>query len=373
MKSIKRIMAFTIAALLLTGLLGGCQNNANSSPQAQSTAGTQKSSVPQTLTIAYGKDTDAQSIKGAGDMLLKIFAGDRLVEYIDGKVQPSLAESWDINDEGKQIVFHLRKGIKFSDGTDFNAKAVKFSYDREIAFKDTSWTEIDRISSIEVKDDNTIVFNFVAGKEGFIALTSFAEYQCTIISPNSTQTPGDFKTPLATFIGTGPFKVSKYVKDQYTEFVPNEYYYGDKATLTKVTVKVITDANSRVIALQTGDVDVVTDYYHGGSAYTPRNMLTTLKSQGLQILSKELPMTEAIAFNYKKSPWNSLTARQAMNYAINKIEISKLFDGWLNVASKTMFASSAPYVDQTQQQLTTYDLEKAKALFKEAGLTGKND
>lgn len=369
MKHTIKTVSFILSIIMLIGLLGGCQKNVSSTATP---AGTQKSNVPQELTIAYGKDTDVQSVNDSGDMLVKIFAGDRLVEFIDSKVVPSLAESWDINDGGKQIVFHLRKGVKFSDGTDFNAAAVKFTYDRLIAFKNTAWTEVDRIKSIDVKDDQTIAFNFVEGQEGFIALTSFAEYQCTIISPNSTKTPGDCKAPMKALVGTGPFQVSDYVKNQYTVFEPNNYYYGDKATLSKVTVKIITDANARVLALQSGDVDVVTDYYHGGSAYTPRNMLTTLKSQGFQILKKELPMTEAIAFNYQKSPWDSLTARQAMNCAINKDEISKLFDGWLNVASKTMFSAAAPYVDSTQQQqLTTYDLNKAKELFKEAGLIGK--
>lgn len=372
MKPISKTIALMLAVMMLTGLFTGCQKSTSDGTATQQNAGNTKTNeVPQELTIAYGKDTDVQSEKGSGDMLLKIFAGDRLVEYIDDEVRPSLAESWDINDDGKQIVFHLRKGVKFSDGTDFNAEAVKFTYDRLYAFKNTSWTEIDRIDSINVVDDYTVEFNFVDGKEGYIALTSFAEYQCTIISPNSSSTVGDSAAALATFIGTGSFKVSAYVKDEYTEFVPNENYYGDKATLSKVTVKIVPDADARVLAIQSGDVDVVTDYYHGGSAYTPRNLLTTLKAQGFQVLQKEMPMTEALTVNYKKAPWDTLAARQALNYAINKDEICQLFDGWLNVATNTMFSDTAPYVDQSKQQLITFDLEKAKALFEEAGLIGK--
>lgn len=370
MKKFMKSVSLILAVMMLTGLLGGCRQSkpaAEVSATPEATAG----AVPQELTIAYGKDTDVQSEKGTGDMLLKIFAGERLVEYIDGEVRPSLAESWVINNDGKQIVFHLRKGVKFSDGTDFNAEAVKFSYDRLAAFKTTSWTELDRIESYNVINDNTIEFNFVEGQEGYIAITSFAEYHCTIISPNSTEAPGDCAAPLLSFIGTGPFKVSAYVKDKYTEFVPNEYYYGDKATLAKVTVKTVPDAEARVLALQSGDVDAISDYYHGGSAYTPRNMLTTLQSQGFQVLKNEMPMTITLAVNYKKSPWDTLAARQALNYAINKDEISQLFDGWLNVAANTMFSEAAPYVDSSKRQLITFDLDKAKLLFEEAGLTGK--
>jgi len=369
MQNRKRTLSLLLSVLMLTGLLTACQKK--EAVTSATGSETSKSGVPQELTVAYGKDTDVQSEKGTGDMLLKIWAGDRLVEFIDGNIQPSLAESWDINNNGKQIVFHLRKGIKFCDGTDFTSAAVKFSYDRLMNFKDTSWTEVDRISSIETPDDYTVTFNFVEGKDGYIALTSFAEYQCTIISPNATETPDDCTSRMSKYIGTGPYKETAYVKDQYTVFEPNEYYYGDKATLSKITVKILTDADARVLALQSGDVDAITDYYHGGSAYTPRNMLATLKNQGFQVISKEIPMTEAIAFNYKKSPWTDVKARQAMNYAINKADVTKLFDGWINIASNTMFASSAPYVDPSAKQLTTYDLEKATQLFQEAGLTGK--
>lgn len=78
-------------------------------------------------------------------MLLKIFSTDRLVELKGNDVIPSLAESWDIKDNGKIITFKLKKNIKFSDGTDFNAEAVKFTYDRLFKYKINQWTSIDKI------------------------------------------------------------------------------------------------------------------------------------------------------------------------------------------------------------------------------------
>ena len=304
MKHFAKLLVTLLILTLTASSMVGCSKESNTGAQSGS------SDVPQELTIAYGMDTDAKSIKGMGDMLLKIFSTDRLVELIDGKVQPSLATSWDIKDNGKTIVFHLRKDVKFSDGTPFTAEAVKFTYDRLKKFNNVNWTEVDKMEKVEVIDPYTVAFHIVPEQVGFVVLTSFNEYQSSILSPNSVEPKGDPGAPFSTLIGTGPWKVIDYKKDQYTVFAPNEHYYGKKATLQKVTVKDIPKAEGRVLALKSGDVDVIVDYYHGGSAYTPRNLLKSLKDDGFQVLKKEMPMTTALAFNYKKAPWNNVTLRQ---------------------------------------------------------------
>ncbi|GAB6156499.1 nickel ABC transporter substrate-binding protein [Desulfosporosinus burensis] len=356
----KLLVTLLILSLTMSSMVG-CSKESN--PGAQSGS----SNVPQELTIAYGKDTDAKSIKGTGDMLLKIFSTDRLVELIDGKVQPSLATSWDIKDNGNTIIFHLRKDVKFSDGTPFTAEAVKFTYDRLIKFNHNQWTQIGKIEKIEVIDPYTVVFHIVAGQGGYLVLTSFGEYQSSILSPNSVEPKGDPGAPFSTLIGTGPWKVIDYKKDQYTVFAPNDYYYGKKATLQKVTVKDIPKAEGRVLALKSGDVDVIVDYYHGGSAYTPRNLLKSLKDDGFQVLKKEMPMTTALAFNYKKAPWNNVTLRQGINYAINKDDLVALFDGWITPAKEGIFSATAPFVKEAGVKEYPYNVEEAKKLIKQAG------
>jgi ABC-type transport system substrate-binding protein len=327
----------------------------------------------QELTIAYGLDPDVHSAKGTGEMLLKIFCGDRLVELAgDDRIRPSLAASWQVKENGREIIFQLRKDVKFSDGTPFTADAVKFTYDRIINTKNTSWTEADRIAKIEVLGPHTIAFYFKPNLEGFIALTSFAEYHCTIVSPNSVSPKGEALAPMADFVGTGPWKVAEYKKDQYTVFVPNGYYHGKKPILKKVTLKVIPKAEARVLAIQSGDVDAVVDYYHGGSAYTPRNLLRTLQSQGFRIYKKELSMTVVLACNFEKTPWNQLTVRRGLNYAVNKDDIAALFDGWLTPAKTRMFPDSAPYMKESGEQEYAFDPKEARKLFKKAGLSKAN-
>jgi ABC-type transport system substrate-binding protein len=85
---------------------------------------------------------------------------------------------------------------------------------------------------------HTIAFYFKPDLAGIIALTSFGEYHCTIISPNSVHPKGDALAPMADFVGTGPWKVAEYKKDQYTVFVPNQYYYEKKPILKKVTLRI---------------------------------------------------------------------------------------------------------------------------------------
>ena len=355
----KLFMVLLILSLTMFSMVG-CSKEVTA-PQSGS------SDVPQELTIAYGLDTDVKSIKGTGDMLFKIFSTDRLVELIDGKIQPSLASSWDIKDNGKTIIFNLRKDVKFSDGTPFTAEAVKFTYDRLIKFNINQWTQIGKLEKVEVVDPYTVAFHIVPGQEGYLVMNSFAEYQCSILSPNSVEPKGDPAAASSTLVGTGPWKVTDYKKDQYTVFAPNDYYYGKKVTLQKVTVKDIPQAEGRVLALRSGDVDVVVDYYHGGSAYTPRNLLRSLKDDGFQVLKKEMPMTTALAFNYKKDLWNNVTLRQGINYAINKDDLVALFDGWINPAKDGLFAPSAPFAKEAGVKEYPYNVEEAKRLIKQAG------
>ncbi|WP_050741353.1 ABC transporter substrate-binding protein [Acetobacterium bakii] len=356
---LKKILCFSMTALMMVGFVG-CSNVGASTKTAQTE-----------LKIAYGKDTGAVSEKGNGDMLLTIFAGERLVEVVDGEVVPSIAESWEVKDAENCISFKIKKGLKFSDGTDLTAKEVKLKFDRNIALKSFQWTELDRIDKIEIPDDNTINFYYKDGMDGYVALAGFAEYGNTIVGSNSFQTPGDPTTPMVEFIGSGPWKVEEYVKDQYTTFVPNENYIGEAVKLEKVTVNMIKDDEARVLAIQAGDVDAIVDYYHGGSAYTPRNLLSTLKEEGFQILKQEMPMTTVLAFNYTNNEaWKNIKLRQAMNYAINKDEIAGLFDGWISPANDAYFSDCSPFTTALGKQSYKYDPEKAKSLLAECGLEG---
>ena len=360
--------SIAICIVFLAVALTGCtdsQDNSATAPAGESPA--------KELVIAYGLDTNAEAARGGSDMLLEIMTTERLVELEGTRVVPSLAESWDILDNGKTIVFHLRKAVRFSDGTPFNADAVKFTYERLMELNSTSWTEIDRVEKIEILDPYTVAFYYKAGMQGYIAITAFGEYHFSILSPTSVEPNGDPSAAIVRFTGTGPWQVADYKRDQYTVFTPNNYYLKQKPGLSKITVKTIPRAEGRVLALQSGDADLVVDYYHGGSAYTPRNMLRTLQNQGFQVLKKEMPMTMVVAFNYTQTPWNIPKVRQAINCAVNKDDISALFDGWITPAKETPFSTTAPYMDDAGVIMPRFDKQKAERLLKEAKFPFKRE
>ena len=357
----RKVAIIAICLVLLSSIMAGCIEKEEAHESVTTPA--------QVLTIGYGRDTNVESPKMMGFMP-EMMVLERLIEYREGKILPILATSWDIQDNGKTIVFHLKKNIKFSDGSFFTAEDVKFTFDRLKALKYYHWTEADRIESVEVIDPHTIAFHYKEGKEGYIALTAFGEYHCSIMSPASVVPKGNVKGKIVNPIGTGPWKVKEYVKDQYTIFVPNENYRGEKPKLDKIIVKNIPDAETRVLALRSGDVDMIVDYYHGGSRYTPRNLLEPLKREGFNVFKCEMPMTTVITFNYKKEPWNDVRVRKAVNYAIDKDAVSALFDNWVTPAKYGLYGEKGPYIKEANVEGYPYDINKAKALLKDAGYDG---
>ncbi len=389
----KKLIPMLLAALMLLACLAGCQGGEKTptqptqapqpsvAPATQAPAQTQAPTTAPTeaptpepsvsykteMVIAYANDLKATSEKGVGDMTLASLAGERLVEYVDGEITPSLAASWTINEADACIDFTLAPNIFFSDGTPVTAEAVKQTYDRLLAYENFDWTEMDRVSSVEALDDSHLRINYFPDRFGYICLCGLAEYNCTILGLSSYETPGDPTSPIVSYVGSGPWKVAEYVKNEYTVLVPNEYYHGDKPQLEKLTINVISSAESRVMNLQAGDVDAVIDYFHGGSGYTPRNFLSSLQSQGFQIYGEDLPLTQVLGFNYKSGPWSgNATLRKAIACAINTEEIASLYDGWLEAADG-YFDYQTPYAAQYGVNSCSFDIERAKELLDQSG------
>lgn len=372
---LKKIFGIILLCILMVSLIGCIEQSTMQDTEKTNTQNIEKTTneknanaqnkLSQTLIIGYGKDTGIVALKTM-DLMPEIMVLERLIEYRNNELLPGLATSWDIKDNGKTIIFHL-KDVKFSDGSSFTAEDVKFTFDRLKAIKYYDWTEVDRIESIDIIDPHTIAFHYENGKNGYIALTAFAEYHSSIISPLSVELKGDINGKIVNPIGTGPWKVDNYVKDQQTIFIPNEYFQGEKPKLGKIIVKDIPDAETRVLALRSGDVDMLVDYYHGGSCYTPRNLLEPLKREGFNVIKNEMPMTTIIGFNFKKAPWTDVRVRKAVNYGIDKDEISALLDNWVNGAKQGLYSEQGPFIKESNVNTYIKDINKAKALLKEAG------
>lgn len=328
--------------------------------------------------------TDGESISRMDN----IFEG--LVEYeaSSTEIKPCLAESWDVSEDGKEIVFHLRKGIKFHDGTDFNADAVVFSFERqynpehphhqygEWAYWGYMFSDIDRAEKI---DDYTV--KIVLSEPNASIMTSLAMFTVCIVSPANAEKYGEdaFRYPC----GTGPFKFVEWVKDDHITLEANEDYWRGRPKIDKIIFRVIPDPSARLLSLEVGEI-------HGMEYPNPADFDRIKANPDLVLMSEPGMNIGYMAMNtgygyidanqngikdpdepLEKTPgyFEPLTkkeVRQAINMAIDKEAIVRdIFMGTASVAKNGMPPFMLGYNDEIEDY--PYDPARAKELLAEAG------
>lgn len=356
----KRTLLLTVVAVLLVSLFYGC---------------TPKASQPVTLVFAKAGDaveldpadvTDGESVT----VMNNIFEG--LVRYKPGttEIEPWLATSWDVSSDGLSWTFHLRQGVKFHDGTPFNADAVVFSYERqrdpEHPFhKYGKWEYwgwcFSEIAKTEKVDDYTVKITLSRPFSPFIS--TMAMFTAYVVSPTNCEKWGDqwFAHP----VGTGPFKFVEWVKGDHITLEKNQDYWGEKAKIDKLIFKVIPDASQRFLALQKGEVQ-------GIEFPNPDDLSKIEQDPNLAILSQAGLNVGYLAMNVGEDtpgfqkPFGDVRVRQAINYAINKKAIvDQLYKGTAVVAKNPIPPTLWGYNDAIQDY--EYNPTKAKELLKEAG------
>jgi peptide/nickel transport system substrate-binding protein len=271
-----------------------------------------------------------------------------------GEVEPALAESWEISDDGKTYTFKLRSGVKFHDGTDFNAEDVKFTLDRARAADSTNAQKVlfEPIENVEVVDPTTVRVTLSRPEGAFLYNMGWGD--AVIVAPESAE--GNKETP----IGTGPFKFDNWAKGSSITIVKNPDYWGDEVALERAEFRIIPDAAAAVPAMLAGDVQAFPNMPAGDALpqiqADPRFEVVIGSTEGETILST----------NHAKEPFNDLKVRQAIAHAIDRQAIIDGASSGLGTPIGSHFAPHNPaYIDLTG----TYprDVEKAKALLKEAG------
>ncbi len=268
----------------------------------------------------------------------------------DLKIQPGLAEYWETPDDGRTWVFHLRKGIKFHDGTPFNATAVVFSYSNKSYGRKSSLRTIDYV---EPQDEYSVKFVLKRPMPLPFYLTHVA---WPIMSPSCVGEKGEFVKP----IGTGPFKFEKQVKDQEIVLVRNEDYWGKKPTLEKVVFKVIPEASTRVMALETGEVDMILK--------VPEFEVSRLEGEeGITVYRKMTTFTDYIKFNCKREPFDDLDVRRAVAYTLDTEQMVNTVLDNVGIAARGRPYSPIMMYSKPELELYDCDKEKAKSLLLKAG------
>ncbi len=275
-----------------------------------------------------------------------------------GEVQPDLAESWTISEDGLTYTFALVKGVKYHDGTDFDSGDVKFSFDRAMAEDSVNPSKgiFKSIDTVSVVDPNTV--KIVLTKKDAFLLFNMAKGDASIVAPESAETN---KTNP---IGTGPFKFTSWTRGDRMILSKNEAFSGaDGVALDKVEFRFISDPAAATAALLAEEVDAFPGFpapeilpqFEGD----PRFDVRVGSTEGEVIL----------AINNAKPPFDDIRVRRAISHAINRDEI---IDGAMYGRATPIGSFYPPhgpaYVDLTATY--PHDTAKAKALFEEAGVAG---
>ncbi len=275
-------------------------------------------------------------------------------------IKPSLAVSWE-NPDDKTYVFHLRQGVKFHDGTDFNAEAVKWNLERVMNPEFASPQRkllAPYIDSIEIKDDYTIALHLKAPYAPL--LSALAERPGFIVSPTAVKKFGDKKFALNP-VGTGPFKFENWMPQAHLTLTKFEDYWDKgKPYLDKIVFKEIPDPVVRQTMLKAGTVDIITDIV--------AKQAVELQKTGQFKMVKMWPPARWYAMQWQvdKPPFNNKALREAVAYGIDREEMNqKLFYGEAMPAQGPVVPGLWWYEKGFKGY--TYDPELAKKKLAEAG------
>ncbi|MBK8457644.1 MAG: ABC transporter substrate-binding protein [Phyllobacteriaceae bacterium] len=272
-----------------------------------------------------------------------------------GEVLPGLAESWTVSDDGKTYTFKLRAGVKFHDGSDCDSADVKFSLDRAMAEKSTNAQKglFAQIDKVEAPDAGSVVIGLKQPQGEFLYNLGWGD--AVIVAPETAETNKDKP------VGTGPFKFDNWAKGAQIVIARNDAYWGEKAALEKATFRIIPDAAAAIPALLSGDVQAFPNAPAGDA-------LAQIKADSrFKVVIGATEGETILSTNNKKAPFDNIKVRQAIAHALDRTEIIAAASSGLGTPIGSHFSpANAAYVDLTGTY--PHDLDKAKALLKEAGL-----
>lgn len=364
------VFMFTLIAMVSLVLVG-CSSDAGGDDKSGGTDGGD-SDAQDTLIYGRGADatrldpatvTDGESLKVTQQVM------ETLIKFKPGttELEPGLATDWEQKDDGKTYVFELREGVKFHDGTDFNADAVVYNFERWQNGSDEDnfayypsmfggFGDESVIESVEAVDEYTVEFHLRDSFAPFLknlAMTPFA-----IASPEALEEGADEfeKHP----VGTGPFEFAEWDKDNKIVLTKNEDYWDEgKPKLERVIFRVIDDNSARLNALKSGEIDLM-------DGTNPSDVESIEEDDDLEIYNRPPLSMAYFGFNVEEEPFDNKDVRVALNHAVDKESlINAFYAGQGEPAKNPMPPTVDGYNDEIEAY--EYDPEKAKELLADAG------
>lgn len=373
----KRLHSLCYLLLILVLLLAACSSNTETA-NTENSAGEMTEEDKQGGTLIYGRGadsvgldpinvTDGESIRVTHNVFETLLEYDHNLE-----LQPKLATEYSSSEDGLTWTFQLREGVTFHDGTDFNAEAVVFNFERwmdpDNPYHQGDFPYYPFLYGGFKGDENHLIEHVLATGEheleiklkrktapflSYLAISMFG-----IASPAAIEQYGAelYEHP----VGTGPFMFEEWSRNSTITLAKNpDYWMEGKPYLDKLIYQVIPENAARLNALQTGEIDVLDGMNAGDTTIVE-------ETQGLELQKRPSFNIGYMAFNMEKEPFDDPLVRKAINMAINKEEIVDAFYNGLADPATSPLPPSLWSHDDTLEKYD-YNVEEAKKLLAEAG------
>ena len=351
----KKLMAFLLLASLLCAALTGCGGSSTEkTPEGGQTQTGSTDAVANEITVGIAQDLDDSLdphlavAAGTKEVMFNVFEG-LMKPTSTGDLTPAVAESYTVSEDRLTYTFTLREGVKFHNGDEVTAEDVVYSISRCADTTDgTPLVEaFSVIQSVEAVDARTVAITIAEPSNEFIS------YMTTAILP------ADYDQQDTAPVGTGPFKfVSRAAQDNIVLEKFDEYW-GTPAYLDKVTFKIMENADSLVMSLQSGAIDLCS------------HLTSTQVAQlgdDFYVAEGTMNLVQALYLNNAEKPFDDVRVRQALCYAVDKQgSIDLAFDGYGSPIGSSMYPTFGKYFDESLTNYYTKDVEKAKSLLTDAG------
>jgi ABC-type transport system substrate-binding protein len=350
---------------------GGQQPAASPSDPGARQAGQPAGPQPKrggTLTMAIQKDMALMNplvgTKSTDQSIRELMFEPLLNFDAQSKLQPQLAESWDLSSDGRLYTLKLRQGVKFHNGQEMTAEDVKFSIEYTMNPKNGAYgfKTLSLVDRVETPDRYTVQITMKRPNAAF--LTTLTQIKTVSIVPNGSLAEGVDK-PTTFPAGTGPFRFVEWQPRQRIVVERFDDYWGQKAYVDRVALVPIQDDSVRLTALRSGDVDVV--------ERTPYEWVKEIKDgrlSGLGFAEARYAGYRRLMFNAADPPFDNRKLRQAMAHALDRSEVLQAaYFGFGEAAEQKYPRGHAWYFDGVRPP--ALDLDRARALLREAGYNGE--